>query len=476
MESANDSNAQVAMNKPVAICFCLLLSAISSAEECVPANSSLVSTDHFFFSVSSAAGAVGDVVGVDLSLTVEDTQLQVEGQQVNLFGFGLAGCYDGSLELLDAVRYSDFFDEFAFLSSFYPEGGEAGRLPQHPGGTFLLYSGIRRGAVERFLLPNRAFPLATLYFRVTGTPGAEVEVRPCENTVAGGVCAFNYLQYAIVGSRRELLTRSDRHVRGTIRILPGEPTLPDPPPVPTLAKIYPEAPTPESAAIRFEIEGPLVAVPGDTDLPMRLYATSNYEFSGFMTALRFPPEHLQLNRVEEHTRPGITLVDNTAGGFGILMSNSRRRVGQEGERVHLATLHFSVADAARGAGEVDIRFERFDNFLNWLAIHSRQGVTDDSLPITTEVTPLLVGDALLKIQAEPSRLGDVNLDYELDLSDTLALLGGLFGGKPVLCPEASDFNQDGSTDISDPIAILNWLFRAWPAPAERAILCNTASG
>jgi hypothetical protein len=208
---------------------------------------------------------------------------------------------------------------------------------------------------------------------------------------------------------------------------------------------------------------------------MSLFATSSQEFSGFMTALRFPPDYLELVEVEEHTRPGIVEMDNDSGGVGLLMANSRRRVGQEEERVHLATFHFNVTEAASDVGEVDIRFEPFENFFDWVAIHHRQGISDGSLPITAEVTPLQVTNTLLNIQAQPTRLGDVNLDYELTLTDVVNLVETLFKGEEsVICSAAADFNADAQVDISDAIAILNRLFHGAPEPSGD-IFCNAPS-
>jgi hypothetical protein len=68
-------------------------------------------------------------------------------------------------------------------------------------------------------------------------------------------------------------------------------------------------------------------------------------------------------------------------------------------------------------------------------------------------------------------LGDVNLDYEFDLSDPVALLEYLFAGKGVLCLEASDYNRDGTVDISDPISMLDYLFRGAMGPGREDIFC-----
>jgi hypothetical protein len=460
----------------------VLVSTATLGQDC-PSGSNDVTTDHFLYRASSDQGAAGDVVAVELSLTVEDPALNLENRQLHAYGFALLGCYDAeALELLEQVEYSDFYDEFALFSIFYPEGGEAGRLANHPHGVFSLNAGFQRDSLTRFLATTEPFPLVTLYFRVKTGTANEVLIRFCDHMQVGVTCGSNTIGYISTTGSPTLSfdTLSTRHVPGIIRVLPGEPTRPDPPSLPPNATIYPEAPTPETAAIHFELEGPPVAAPGATEVPFRLFVTSNHEFSGFMTGLRFPAEHLELARVEEHTRPGVLAIDNDPfdvdfdpGGFGLLMANSRRRVGQERERVHLATLYFNVKEAARTAGEVQLRFERFDNFRNWLAIWHRNGQDTSHLPITAEVTPLVVADGLLQIQAAATRLGDVNLDYALDLSDAVGLLGSLFlGSDAVVCLQAADFNEDEAVNLSDAVSILNHLFRGSPGPEEHEVFCR----
>lgn len=446
-----------------------------NGEDCLSDGNNEVTTDHFFYAASSDQGAVGDVVAIDFSLTLEDTQLPIKDDlEPHLFGFTLVGCYDHEkLELLSEQRYSEFYDEFSFLSLFYPPGGEAGRPPDHPAGVFLLGGTIRAGAEDRFLSSHQSFPLMTLYFRLTGEPGDILQVRFCDNTLVGFGCSASHLAYTIdhpdIGS---LETRSTHHIPGTVQILPGDPTRPDPPPLPPNAKIYPELPTPEKAEIHFELEGPLVARPGATDVPFRLFATSNYEFSGFMSGIQFPAEHLELTHVEEHTRPGVLQTDNDSGGFGLLMANTRRRVGQERERVHLATLYFAVSKTA--SGEVPLEFEQFETFFNWVAIDHIDGLNTNDLPITAEVTPLFVTNGLLMVQAQTTTLGDVNLDYDVNVADALHLLQTLFLGEhSILCPRAADFNQDESLNLSDPVAILNHLFRGGPPTTlEKDLFCD----
>jgi hypothetical protein len=103
-------------------------------------------------------------------------------------------------------------------------------------------------------------------------------------------------------------------------------------------------------------------------------------------------------------------------------------------------------------------------------------------------TGLALGSALLLRGSDFGPLaftalhnGDVNGDWELDLSDPVYLLGHLFLGGPApapalaaLCPEGApdlangDVNGDGAIDVSDGIRILGWLFSGGPAPVPFA--------
>ena len=70
--------------------------------------------------------------------------------------------------------------------------------------------------------------------------------------------------------------------------------------------------------------------------------------------------------------------------------------------------------------------------------------------------------------------GDVNGDWELDVSDPVALLGHLFLGgpspTPVLCgvevaeSQNGDANGDGALDLSDVVHLLGYLYSGGPEP------------
>lgn len=63
--------------------------------------------------------------------------------------------------------------------------------------------------------------------------------------------------------------------------------------------------------------------------------------------------------------------------------------------------------------------------------------------------------------------GDANADGELDVSDAVQVLLGLFaGGTPSPCEDAADTNDDGALDVSDAVRLLGYLFLAGaPLPA-----------
>ena len=141
----------------------------------------------------------------------------------------------------------------------------------------------------------------------------------------------------------------------------------------------------------------------------------------------------------------------------MVMANSRRRVGAE-EATWVATLYFDIADGAESEGDLVSTFEAKHPYMNVLNIHHETGIVND-LPLAAEVEPIRVVQGLLRIQSRPTRPGDVNFDYSLDLTDAIALLDHLFqGGAQVPCPGASDVNRDLVVDVADPVTLLNHLF------------------
>ncbi|HVR74352.1 MAG TPA: hypothetical protein VMT52_08470 [Planctomycetota bacterium] len=76
---------------------------------------------------------------------------------------------------------------------------------------------------------------------------------------------------------------------------------------------------------------------------------------------------------------------------------------------------------------------------------------------------------LLEGQAQP---GDLNHDKDLDVSDPISLLGGLFLGTAPECPEAGDVNADSTIDVSDAVYLLAFLFQGGPAPPAAPVTCG----
>jgi hypothetical protein len=449
-----------------------LFCSTATAQACVP-DSTAIYSNHFFFSASSDQGAHGDIVAVDIALTLLDPQLELEGREgmsPEPFDFTAVGCYDHrSLEFL-AEAPSDWYEQFALLPNFFAYPG----TDQQPEGRFVMSAAIYRDAPSAFLASGAAFPLMTLYFRVAGEAATSADIRFCDDVLLGRLCTGNNLDYYNVpgSSPSTVRTRSTLHHPGTVRILPGEATRTELPDLPPLAKVYDEAPNAESAQIRFELSGPPTALPGQEDIRFELWVTSAQEWSGFMASVLFPPESLELQRVEEHTRPGLVTVDNAGGGVGLLMANSRRRAGGEGERVRVATLVFRVRQTARLGETVDLRLERWGNFFHWLAIQHREGTGADTLPVQAEVSPLVLTDGLLRLAAPEAALGDVNLDRGVNISDAVSLLNHLFLGGSLRCRAAGDFSLDGAVNLSDAVAILNALFLGSPWPSGGPVACE----
>ena len=79
--------------------------------------------------------------------------------------------------------------------------------------------------------------------------------------------------------------------------------------------------------------------------------------------------------------------------------------------------------------------------------------------------------------AVPFIRGDVNDDGAVNLADSIALLGELFGGDlPGPCPAAKDINSDGSINLADPVRLLGVLFSGSPLPDAPYPDCGTVSG
>jgi len=441
-------------------------------------------TNDFYFSASSTEGAPGEVVGVELILTIEQLH---EGY---LNGAGLVAAYDPTVaDLLGEPIYSEEFWEFGFSPFFY-ELRETQGLKG-----FILVLPARNnfadpdpgGSIGRFI--GVPINIGTVYFRLRGVPGDAFELRFLDDVLAGslGQCLRNQLSYSekLPPRRGKLTAYSTRHVSGLVQIVDREPIRAEPPPLPPDAKVYGEAPTNETAGARFELSGG-TTTPGQI-VPVDFVITSNYEFIGYLTGGTFPTEYLELRRIEVLTTPGVQLIDNQSGEFGVYATNSRRRMGAEGERVHVARLYFRVKEAARDVKEVAVSLQDLtrtygDNviasapYVNRIRI-LRADASGGIVAATVEATPIILAQGVISLQSPTRTLrGDADFTTALDLADAVVTLNFLFLGCPTPdCPNAADFNLDGRLDITDPIATLSTLFLGAPMPGgeePREVPCN----
>ncbi|MBI4607322.1 MAG: hypothetical protein HY721_35600 [Planctomycetes bacterium] len=428
-------------------------------------------TDDWYFLASSAQGAVGDVVAIDVSLVAGNPRK-------DLTGYAVTCCYDGSaLEYLGDPEYTPLHEELVL----FPWEGELLEGPPPQKG-LALGGSFSDPVAEKYFPNEEPAHLLTLYFRVLGSPGTVTAIRFCEGRFdPKNACRGNRLRYIPRRTDPEQLpfldARSTRHVPGEVRVLAGEPTQPDRPASPPLAKVYPEPPTPETARIHFEMTG-AAARPGSLAVPVDVYVTSNYEFSGVALSITFPRRYLGFAGVKEHIRPAGVAVDDENGHVALAMLNARHRMGMEGEKVKLVTLYFNVEPEALEVQEVSPRFETVNKpggaqYINFLVIHHASGVAGE-LPTTSEVAPISTAAGLLMIQREPTYLGDANFDYQVDLSDAVSVLNYLFlEGERLLCPPAADFTREGQLNITDPIALLMHLFQGGPpATLPKDVFCD----
>lgn len=60
--------------------------------------------------------------------------------------------------------------------------------------------------------------------------------------------------------------------------------------------------------------------------------------------------------------------------------------------------------------------------------------------------------------------GDANGDGRVNLTDSVAILGHLFQGRPLECTDSGDFNDTGDVNLTDAVAVLDYLFRPGSMP------------
>jgi len=218
-------------------------------------------------------------------------------------------------------------------------------------------------------------------------------------------------------------------------------------------------------------------------LTVDLFVTSAYEFISYGAAGRFPRGYLALERIDLLTTSGAKGIDNDEGKFWIFSTNSMRRIGAEGQKVHAARLYFRVTEAARDLQEVripleDVRVPLGEGaqlvYRNQVTI--LQGDSQGEVSGRVEVPPIVLGEAVVELKNPVALRGDANFDGEFDLSDPVTVISHAFLGGPLPeCRNAADFNLDLSLDLTDPITMLGTLFLGTEAPGgpePREVPCN----
>jgi hypothetical protein len=393
----------------------------------------------------------------------------------------MLACYNSSA--VEIVRSEPRWSEVA-EDSFWKTGASTGGMTRTGASTFHLVGNFTKEAAGVHFPSEELFPIGTVYFRVIAEKREPIQIEFCQAWIQAGDavgCFQSWVLYSIepeVDSRgyNYVYAQSRHHIDGEIQVLDGPPTHTEIPPEPTPARIYPTAPTRETAAIVFEHGGAVVRA-GAEEAAIDIYVTSNFDFTGLTLSVPYPKDLLALKRVDEHIGRGAILLREDLGHLSYAKFNQRRRIGAEQERVKLVTLHFELSEAAREQSEIPLSLADFRvdppglRYTNWLAI-AHQGPPGELVPVTTQVQPLVIQPGVLKIQSRPTGIGDVNLDYRLSLLDALGILTHLYlGGPKVLCPAAADVDGDGEIALNDAIGILRHVFIGDFAIEPREVQC-----
>jgi hypothetical protein len=426
-------------------------------------------TEDVFFALGSASGAVGDVVAVDLSLHF-NVPSEVPGSIKMFLSY--------PTEWLELASNDALMSEVGEDLAFYTRLGPVTDSTSGPALSFI--ANFSRDAARSYFPSEELITIATVYFRITGQPtsGSVGQIQLTDITQEGaprGYCnrtrAYHYST-----SEGIVYSLSRNHIPAQITVLQGPPTHTEPPPEPAAATVYPTAPTKESASIVFE-HGGAVARPGSADVPIDVFVTSSHDFSSFTLSVPFPSEYLTLTRVEEYHGRGAALLRDDQGHLSYAKLNTRRRIGAEGERVKLVTLHFALKEAAADQSEIAVALGDFTlpgsfTYSNWLGI-LHEGPLGEPVPTRAEVAPLRIEPGVLKVQSQPTVPGDVNLDYRLTIADAVSVLVHLYIDRSkTICASAADFDADGTVALQDAIAILRHLFIGDFVPVSRAVFCN----
>lgn len=167
------------------------------------------------------------------------------------------------------------------------------------------------------------------------------------------------------------------------------------------------------------------------------------------------------------SRTGETIPVSSSIAATVVVNESDRqltffRCEDRGTRVELSW-GFPAADGVAG-----VRLFRNGEMLANILLTSLTSFTDEA-PLSGEseyeAAILLEGE----LEREGCRLrcstafrfirGDANGNGGINLTDSVAILGHLFQGRPLECPDAGDFNDTGTVNLTDAVATLEYLFR-----------------
>ena len=432
-----------------------------------------VTTDQLELEAESAAGAVGDVVPVTFTL-------RCRIQDMPQFPWlSLVVCHDPRVaEPVGKPVFGDELAELALSIEPWPVNEDAGTLNQVGHGIIVNINFWNHLIRDRFP-SDEPLTIMTMYYRIKGSPGDSGQVSFCDGVLQRGEAHCTVTELITNGQVPYTHFYPGVRTPGTLSVLPGPATHPDRPPEPPDAKVYPTKPTADEVNLRVRISG-ASARPGDTEVPVEVYVTSDLEYPSVLIPIDFDERYLRLRRAEDHFQTGRVVFDNNdaiegsdvSEGNAVVFSGlgiAYTRLAAEGEEVHAATLYFDVLEGARDVQETELKVVKvsgagyspgYQDTGPWVMVLSDDGPSSSSVPVRTQVSPISIQNGVMLLGPSPLvKRGDANSDGRLDISDPVMLLAKLFlGGAQPACPNAADYNLDRAIDISDPIAILQAIF------------------